>query len=149
MRTIENQIKSILTHQSNFEGNGSNFILNKIEGLGLWIANFLPVKSRTFVDLPDSLKNHLDEDQNCKDEKNEKIVEVHCLTNVESSDDKCFLWAILAKLYFVDSDKTETKSYEANKDKINIWGINFPVLMKDIKLFEKKYNLSINIFKYN
>ena len=69
------------------------------------------------------------------------------IINVQNkNDNKCFLWALLSKLYPANKDKQRVTKYKAYENKINMKGIEYPVSIKDIPKVEKQNNLSINVF---
>ena len=61
-------------------------------------------------------------------------------------DNKCFIWAILSKLFPTDKNKDRVTKYEEYENEINMRGINYPVKIKDIPKVERQNNLSINVF---
>ena len=69
------------------------------------------------------------------------------IINPCNKDQECFKWAVIAALRWGDIDShperiSKLKRFEANCD----WsGIGFPVSVKDIKKFELKNRVSINL----
>lgn len=66
--------------------------------------------------------------------------------NVKNQDQACFAWAVLSALYPRNKNSDRVSSYPNYKDGLNIENINFPVCSKDIIIFEKNNNLSINVY---
>lgn len=69
------------------------------------------------------------------------------VVNVNNTDEKCFLWAIISALFPVSSRVSDTSSYSIYMDSVNTAGMSFPVTLKDICLFEKQNpRISVNVF---
>lgn len=65
--------------------------------------------------------------------------------NVQSNDNACFAWAVVAALYPVDSGNAHRCSqYPHYLTKLNLNGIEFPVTLKQISRFERLN--AINVF---
>ena len=69
--------------------------------------------------------------------------------NVTSSDDKCFLYCLLAKLYPTTGRSNRMINYSEHVTKINMGKVEFPVKIKDIKKIEKLNSLSIFVYDWN
>lgn len=74
--------------------------------------------------------------------------------NIRNNDDYCFLWSIVAALYYPQKIHVwKTSSYPHYSKVLNTDGISFPPSYKDIKQFENINDLSVNIYgldaKYN
>ena len=62
-----------------------------------------------------------------------KIKKMRSVLNVTSSDDKCFLYCLLAKLYPTTARTNTLLNYSEHVTKINMGNVEFPVKIKDIK----------------
>ena len=66
-----------------------------------------------------------------------------------------FSWCILAHLHPVEYNKNRTSNYEKHFNKFNLEGLEFPMKVKDIPMFEKLNtqsafgNLNVNVFELN
>lgn len=80
---LEEDFKKLLEEQEQYEGLGSGYTLDKIDGLLLSINKFNPIGGSTYIELPDEIN------------KRKATINVQ---NFE--DDKCFKYSILSK--FVD-----------------------------------------------
>ncbi|XP_054260314.1 uncharacterized protein LOC128984968 [Macrosteles quadrilineatus] len=68
------------------------------------------------------------------------------VVNTRNLDDRCFFFAILAK-FVTSRDARDPNNYPRElADKYNWQCIDFPVKLKDIHIFEKVNNISINVF---
>ncbi|XP_028419265.1 PR domain zinc finger protein 10-like [Dendronephthya gigantea] len=90
MRTVsQHEIESQLTEAKQktiqslvlFQKEGSGWILDEILHLDLSIAQYSPVKGSSYIPLPSKLKTK------------------KAIINVKNSDNKCFMWFILAALH--------------------------------------------------
>ena len=70
-----------------------------------------------------------------------------CL-NIQNNDKKCFLWCILALLHPVQhrDNPTGLLKYQEYEHELNMSGIQYPVEIKDIGKFERKSNISVNVY---
>lgn len=69
------------------------------------------------------------------------------LTFPSTTDNKCFLHCVLAALYPIKGPKrTSPKAYAGYEDTLQIDNLTFPVSLKQIPEFEKRNDLSINVF---
>ena len=68
------------------------------------------------------------------------------IVNVQNNDDKCFLWSVLAKLYPQKEHKERISKYKQYENELNLNGVNFPMKIKSIRIFEKNNNLKINVY---
>lgn len=63
-----------------------------------------------------------------------------------NTDQKCFMWSVLADLYPVTKNPQRVTKYADHTDKLDFTDIPFPVKEADIPKFEKRKNISINAF---
>lgn len=124
--------QTILNEMEVFESKGSQWVLNKILSLELRLNKYNPLKGASYIALPECLANK------------------KAIINVKNSDNKCFLWSILSALHPKTKNAERVTSYnewEHEFDK-ELEGINFPVKLTDINKFEKRTNMSINVYFY-
>lgn len=68
--------------------------------------------------------------------------------NIQNKDMRSFMWAVLAALY-PSTHSYRTSTLEMHINKINMCGINYPVSIKSIDIFEKlNPDISVNVFGY-
>lgn len=113
-----------------FQREGSNWSLDKILGVNVNVVNYQPIKGSSFLPLP------------------AKLARKKAIVNVQNTDEKCFMWSILAALYPVAKHPQRVTKYTEHTDKLDFTGISFPVKVADITKFEKQNDLSINVFGY-
>jgi hypothetical protein len=61
-------------------------------------------------------------------------------------DNKCFLYAVLASVYPVSSNKNRHTLYRLVEHNLNTDSLSYPVSFSQINSFEKDNNISINVF---
>lgn len=125
-------IDKIFNSLSEFQEMLSGFGLSKIHSLEININKFEIASSllgSSYIELPKEIANK------------------HACVNVQNfKDNACFAWAILSALYPVKKNNNRTTSYPNYKDIFNLYNITFPMPIKDILIFEKNNNLSINVY---
>ena len=73
----------------------------------------------------------------------------HCIVNVQNSDNKCFLWSVLAQLHASPSKKNRhvASRYKKKEKYLNLQGLDFPLPVKQIKTFENNNSdIAVNVF---
>ncbi|XP_065219712.1 uncharacterized protein LOC135845175 [Planococcus citri] len=140
---ISTLMKSVLDRHENIidELTGSPWRIISINSFRVNINKYDPLRASSYIDLPKILK----------DKK--------AIINVKNTDNKCFLWSLLACLYPAKDNPQEIikyKAYEKTFDKA-LKDIEFPMKIKDIEKFENKVNelklveggLSINVYHHD
>ncbi|XP_069686076.1 uncharacterized protein [Periplaneta americana] len=126
---INKQKEKILKEFEECSMKGSGLFYVKLHKLELRVNKYTPLMGGSaHIELPQRYKNS------------------KSLVNIANSDIYCFKYCILSK--YVDRDKNFTFSYENRPDlecKYD-WCIDFPVGIKDIAKFEKRNDISINVF---
>ena len=116
-----------------FEMNGSGWIVSRLVALDTTVWLLDPLRGSTYHALPQWIQNK------------KSVVNVKNL-----HDNKCFQWSVLAGLEKPTSptNKNETYSYTkyVYENKYNFSMLPLPVPLKDIPKFEKKNNVSINVY---
>ena len=72
-----------------------------------------------------------------------------CILNIQNTDQRCFIWSILAKIYPPQQSNhtTRVSNYTPYEDQLNMNGIEYPVKIQDISKFEKQNpQIAINVF---
>lgn len=67
--------------------------------------------------------------------------------NIQNTDNKCFLYCILASLHPAEHNPQRVSKYTQYTDELDFAGIDFPVKISDVKRFESNNNhISVNIY---
>ena len=70
--------------------------------------------------------------------------------NIQNNDEKCFLWSILASLHPVQwrNSPHRISKYQEYEHELNMFGIQYPMDIKDIGKFEHQNNINVNVYEY-
>jgi len=66
--------------------------------------------------------------------------------NVQSMDNACFAWSVVAALYPAEKHVDRTKSYSHYTSVLNLQDIQFPMTLKDITKFKRLNRMSVNVY---
>ena len=113
-----------------FTNTGSGWILRRLVALDTTIWKLDPLRASTFHELP------------------EWIINKRAVVNVRNEDSYCFKWSVLAALHEPTNEKHKnvTSSYTKYEWEYVYDGLKFPVSLNQIKVFENKNNVSINVY---
>lgn len=123
-----NQLTSSI---ENFNSNGSNWLIDSIEGISLTTAAFKPLSGSSFLESPDFIKSK------------------KCCVNLKNppGDERCFLYCIIAFLHPNIQHKNKIFRLLPYIHELNVSGITFPVQLKDIPRFENlNPSISVSVF---
>lgn len=124
----ENVVEKLLSKLEDFQERDSGWSLYELLHLKININKYVPVTIGSYIDLPPSIKSK------------------HATVNIKSTDDYCFLWAVVSALYPVNKHVDRISSYPHFSEVLNYKNINFPMQLKDIAKFEVMNNLSIYVY---
>lgn len=120
--------KAIETKASEFQERDSGWSLQQIMFLEVNINKYNPLRASSYIKLP-------------------KQIEVkRAVINIVNHDNKCFAWAVNAALFPTSTNTSRISSYPHYSTALNFEGIEFPVKLSSIPLFERLNNISINVF---
>ncbi|VVC34717.1 Glycoside hydrolase, family 35,Glycoside hydrolase superfamily,Glycoside hydrolase 35, catalytic, partial [Cinara cedri] len=91
---IEEKFAKLLKEEDIYQGRGSGFSLQSIDGVLLGVYKYTPMGGSSYIPLPTDIMNK------------------RAIINPQNNDEKCFKWAILAKhfatrRFYVDYEKNE------------------------------------------
>ncbi|KAK3104974.1 hypothetical protein FSP39_014438 [Pinctada imbricata] len=109
---------------------GSSWTLKKILKCEVYTVKYAPVGASRYFQLPNVLSN------------------TRSIININNSDEKCFLWSILASLYPSDHNSHRVTHYVQYEDSLDMIGIDYPVHPTSVPRFENQNNISVNVFGY-
>lgn len=128
---VNNAIEKILSSVETFVRFGSGWVIDKIKFVDLNLGYYNDLYGGCgFVMLPKELKVK------------------HCLLHIKNTDNRCFLYCILGKLFPNKCNKNRVSSYNKYLKRLNFSFLKFPVTISQISDFETKNNLSINLYGY-
>lgn len=128
---LDMAFEKILHSIENFVRYGSGWIINTVKHIDVHIGKYNSISGGCYnIELPSFIKKK------------------KCMLNIKCKDNLCFVYCILAKLYPSSSNKNVVSSYKKYLKYIDIKKL-FPVTLDSIKYFEKRNNLSINVYSYD
>lgn len=125
-KTYENMLAIIKM----FDLRGSGWVLNRLIHLDVHVFEFSPLRATSYVPLAKELQH------------NRGII------NIKNTDEKCFLWSVIAKLYGDpnDHDPNRVSHYKKYETQFNLQGTSFPMPLFDIPKFERHNDVSISVY---
>ena len=128
----EEQISTITRKIDEFVKLGSGWTVEQIERLEVSIAPYQPTSPSSYIPTPSFI------------EKKKAVL------NIKNTDELCFLWSVLAKLYPAKNNINNTCNYRSYLNSVNVTGLKFPLNVTDVKKFEKlNPTISVKVLAYN
>ncbi|XP_057320568.1 uncharacterized protein LOC130664599 [Microplitis mediator] len=127
----DNVYDILLKKVEEFFHKDSGWSLKETINLTINVSRYAPLQVgvSTFIELP-------------KEIRDKKAV-----LNIKNYDEYCFLWCVNAALYSGTTKSPERpSSYPHFSQNLKYEGIKFPIQLKDIAIFEKLNDLSINVY---
>ena len=130
-KQLQEACSKIIDSLAIYQKEGSGWVLDEILHLDLNMAKYTPLKGSSYIPLPKKLKTK------------------KAIINVKNSDNKSFMWSILAALHPVEHTRNPERihHYRHYQDELNFAGIEFPVTIDKIG-FERQNNISVNVFGF-
>ena len=128
--TILERIANLINGSS---GGGSGWIFYKIINLELHTVSYRPLRGNTWIPLP------------------KELADKKAIINMKNKDNKCFMWCIKRALNpKTNNPERIDKELMEKEDTLNMKGIQYPVILKDINRFEKQNpEISITVLGFN
>ena len=77
------------------------------------------------------------------------LVGKYAIVNVQNTDSKCFVWAVLSALHPQDHHSERVTKYIAYASELNMVRLEFPLTVNNVKKVESlNQTISINVFAY-
>lgn len=121
-------IEPILSSLDEFQERDSGWALSRILNLTVNINKYNPLHAGCNIQLP------------------REIMLKRAVINVQSRDNACFAWAVVAALYPAERNMDRVSSYPHYTTVLNFDGIEFPMSLNHIKKFELLNGISVNIY---
>ena len=123
---------NIMKKLADYCAGGSGWVYDKMIAFYLQIAEFHPIRGSTYAPLPKYIKDK------------------RAVLNIQNSDQKCFLWSVLAHIHPVEQHSERVSNYYPYINELNTEGMSFPVSLEDIRLFQKlNPSISISVIGYD
>lgn len=139
---LNNQIDIIKNKMSEFQERDSGWALQKIVKLHININRANLTRGSQFMETPRTLE-----------------AKKACINIENTSDNYCFKWCMVAALSSTPVNPTRTNSYNVNIENdiihlengiiLNFKNIEFPLSLQEVKVFERKNDISVNVFGYD
>ena len=124
--------QEVLYRIDNWINEGSDWIIEPINGEYVNIFIYSPLLGSTYIELPDKLKNPM-----------------KGLINIKSNDNKCLLWCHIRHLNPLKIHPERiTKEHKKMINDLNYEEIEFPVSKKYYCKIERQNNICISVFCY-
>ncbi|XP_072758650.1 uncharacterized protein [Anoplolepis gracilipes] len=123
-------VEPILASLEEFQERDSGWALSRILNLTVNINKYNPMRAGCYVQL------------------SRKIIMKRAVVNVQSKDNACFAWAVVAALYPAERCAHRQSSYPHYTTVLNLQDIEFPVTLNQIKKFEIYNDISINVYSF-
>ncbi|EZA48753.1 hypothetical protein X777_13146 [Ooceraea biroi] len=120
-------IEPTLASLEEFQERDSGWALSRILNLTINVNRHNPIHAGCHIKLP------------------EKIKLKKAVVNVQSMDNACFAWAVVAALHPAEEHVDRPSSYPHYTTVLNLKGIEFPVSLKQIQKFELLNDISVNV----
>ncbi len=121
-------VVAIKAQSEEFQEKESGWGAAKILFMEVNVNKYNPMRGSSYIPLP------------------RKIMKKKAILNIENTDDKCFYWCIVAALNpHLKHPERPTELSKCNVS-LNLNNISFPLPLRDIPIFEKNNNISINVY---
>ncbi|XP_070170406.1 uncharacterized protein [Polyergus mexicanus] len=121
-------VDATLTSLEEFQERDSGWALSRIFNLTVNVNRYNPMHAGCRVKLP------------------REIALKKAVINVQSNDNACFAWAVVAALYPAEKNVGRESSYPHYTTVLNLKGVKFPMSLNKITRFERINDISINVY---
>ncbi|KYN21953.1 hypothetical protein ALC57_05665 [Trachymyrmex cornetzi] len=121
-------VEPILTSLEEFQERDSGWALSRILNLAVNANKHNPLRAGCHIKLP------------------REIMLKRAVINVQSTDNACFAWSMVAALHPAQKHVERVSSYPHYSTVLNLAGIEFPITLNQIKKFEALNDISINVY---
>lgn len=126
---IYSETTNVLNTQcEEFQDKESGWALEKVLYIEINFNKYNPLRGSSYMTLPLFIKNK------------------KAVINIQNSDEACFAWSIMSSKYPSVNNSYRCTSYPHYSSELVLDNINFPMPLKDISLFEKLNNISVNVY---
>ena len=123
--------QQLRTHIEEFQQRQSGWVIEQLLQLDFFILENTPLRGSSYIPLP------------------KEIYTKRAVLNIRNQDDKCFLWSIIAAKHPCYKHGDRVSKYKEHEHTFNVSGISFPTPVSDIPKFERRNNMTINVFGYD
>ena len=138
----EEMIQEMIEAMENYNKRGSNWIFKRVIRLDVNFVRWNPLGGKplggkplggsAWIPLP------------------EKLAQKKAIINMKNKDDFCFKWCVTRAANMVENHPERiTEDLREQAEKFDWTDCKFPMPLEKIKFFEKRNNLSINVYEWN
>ena len=126
-------VEEILNRIARWISNGSGWVIERILNFYLNIVSYVPLKGRSYLPLPEELRNSR-----------------KGLINIKNDDNECFRWCHVRHLNPIENNPQRVTQADRGIAKtLDYRGVTFPVTIRDIGKIENQNKININVFGYD
>ena len=126
-------VEEILNRIARWISKGSGWVIERILNFYLNIVSYVPLKGRSYLPLPEELRNSR-----------------KGLINIKNDDNECFRWCHVRHINPVKKDPQRITQKDRGIEKtLDYSGVTFPVTIRDMGKIEKQNKININAYVYN
>ena len=128
----EEMIQEMIEAMENYNKRGSNWIFKKVIRLDVNFVRWNPLGGSAWIPLP------------------EKLAQKKAVINMKNQDEFCFKWCISRAANMVESHPERiTPKLREQAEEFDWTDCKFPMTLDKIKFFEKRNNISVNVYEWN
>ena len=128
----EEMIREMIEAMENYNKRGSNWIFKKVIRLDVNFVRWKPLGGSAWIPLPAKLTNK------------------KAVINMKNQDEFCFKWCISRAANMVENHPERiTPKLREQAEKFDWTDCKFPMTLDKIKFFEKRNNISVNVYEWN
>ena len=128
---VEEMIQEMIEAMENYNKRGSNWIFKRVIRLDVNFVRWNPLRGSAWIPLPTKLANK------------------KAVINMINRDNMCFKWCIARAANMVENHPERiTDDLQEQAEKFDWTDCKFPMALDKIKIFEKRNNLSINVYQW-
>ena len=129
---VEEMIQEMIEAMENYNKRGSNWVFKRVIRLDVHFVRWNPLRGSAWIPLPAKLAN-------------KKAV----INMINRKDEMCFKWCIARAANMVENHPERiTDDLREQAEKFDWTDCKFPMALDKIKIFEKRNNLSINVYEW-
>ncbi|KYN10235.1 hypothetical protein ALC57_17633, partial [Trachymyrmex cornetzi] len=126
--SVTRVVEPILTSLEEFQERDSGWALSRILNLAVNANKHTPLRAGCHIKLQ------------------REIMLKRAVINVQSANDACFAWSVIADLHPAPKHVERVSSYPHYSTGLNLAGIEFPMTLSQIRKFKNSNDISINVY---
>ena len=127
---IDNAINELEVEIDEYVNFKSGWVFDSNVSIHVNIYKYIPIRGSSYIELPAVIAN-----------------KKACI-NIQNTDERCFLYCVVAHDNPKAKNAFRPQQYEKHFDEYKEWKHEFPMTISLIPKFEKQFNKSINVYRY-